>query len=449
MSEFNVDLPPRFEYLGATPEEKEVELEDYLGTLDTAIEDALLRLHNTLDISVIGATEDNLPKFDADGLLVDSGVAYDNLALLTGNQTIAGIKTFSSFPITPSSAPTTDYQAANKKYVDDEVTTASALFATLALDNLATVAINVSLISDTDNTDDLGSAAKEWKDLYIDGVANIDSLIADTADINAGTMDGVQVDAATLTGMLYTNNASDALAQLGSQGTSGQVLTSAGAGANPTFETPSTGGNSEMITSSGTFTAPAGVTCVMVTLCGGGAGAGGCTDANDSGGGGGAGAWIERVGIEVTPAGGYTVTVGAAGAGGVGQNDGVDGGNTSFAGLNLTVTVNGGDKGIGGSSGAGGPGGAATGASAKDAAAGTGGYITLSTAGGAGQTGGGGGGDGAGGGTKYGQGGDSVLNTDGEDGKGFGAGGSAGHVPAGGGSVDGGAGFTGFVLVEW
>jgi len=38
---------------------------------------------------------------------------------LTTNQTIAGIKTFSSFPVTPSSAPTTDYQVSNKKYVDD------------------------------------------------------------------------------------------------------------------------------------------------------------------------------------------------------------------------------------------------------------------------------------------------------------------------------------------
>ena len=40
---------------------------------------------------------------------------------LTGNQTIAGIKTFSSFPVTPSSAPTSDYHVANKKYVDDNV----------------------------------------------------------------------------------------------------------------------------------------------------------------------------------------------------------------------------------------------------------------------------------------------------------------------------------------
>jgi len=36
-------------------------------------------------------------------------------------QTIAGVKTFSSFPVTPSAAPTTDYQAANKKYVDDNI----------------------------------------------------------------------------------------------------------------------------------------------------------------------------------------------------------------------------------------------------------------------------------------------------------------------------------------
>jgi hypothetical protein len=46
--------------------------------------------------------------------------AIDEFAVkLTGDETVAGIKTFSSFPITPSSAPTTDYQIANKKYVDD------------------------------------------------------------------------------------------------------------------------------------------------------------------------------------------------------------------------------------------------------------------------------------------------------------------------------------------
>lgn len=36
-----------------------------------------------------------------------------------GDQTISGVKTFTNFPVTPSSAPTSDYQVANKKYVDD------------------------------------------------------------------------------------------------------------------------------------------------------------------------------------------------------------------------------------------------------------------------------------------------------------------------------------------
>lgn len=44
----------------------------------------------------------------------------DNAVALTGNQTLAGIKTFTSFPITPSSSPTTSYQVANKQYVDNQ-----------------------------------------------------------------------------------------------------------------------------------------------------------------------------------------------------------------------------------------------------------------------------------------------------------------------------------------
>ena len=42
--------------------------------------------------------------------------------------------------------------------------------ATTALDNLASVAINTSLLSDADSTDDLGSATKRWKRTYTDGL---------------------------------------------------------------------------------------------------------------------------------------------------------------------------------------------------------------------------------------------------------------------------------------
>ena len=51
-------------------------------------------------------------------------------------------------------------------YVDAAVTAGAGNNATKALDNLALVAINTSLVSDTDNTDDLGTAAKRWQDLY-------------------------------------------------------------------------------------------------------------------------------------------------------------------------------------------------------------------------------------------------------------------------------------------
>lgn len=57
--------------------------------------------------------------------LTDSGTTtlhtHTDDVKLTGDQTIAGVKTFTSFPVTPSSAPTTDYQTPNKKYVDDNI----------------------------------------------------------------------------------------------------------------------------------------------------------------------------------------------------------------------------------------------------------------------------------------------------------------------------------------
>jgi trimeric autotransporter adhesin len=54
---------------------------------------------------------------------------------------------------------------------------------------------------------DLGSASQEWRNLYIDGTANIDSLVADTADINGGTIDGSIIGgttAAAITGTAIT-----------------------------------------------------------------------------------------------------------------------------------------------------------------------------------------------------------------------------------------------------
>lgn len=49
--------------------------------------------------------------------------------------------------------------------------------ASLALDNLASVAINTSLISDTNNTDDLGSSGVNWKDVHAKSLRSSTDLL--------------------------------------------------------------------------------------------------------------------------------------------------------------------------------------------------------------------------------------------------------------------------------
>ena len=48
----------------------------------------------------------------------------------------------------------------------------------------ATGRFNSDLVPSTDGTRDLGTSALEWQDLFIDGTANIDALVADTAKIS-------------------------------------------------------------------------------------------------------------------------------------------------------------------------------------------------------------------------------------------------------------------------
>ena len=62
-----------------------------------------------------------------------------------------------------------------------------------------------------DNTHDLGAVGSEWRNLYVDGQALIDDLVADTADINGGTVDGAVIggaSAAAVTGTTVVANTS-------------------------------------------------------------------------------------------------------------------------------------------------------------------------------------------------------------------------------------------------
>jgi hypothetical protein len=67
----------------------------------------------------------------------------------------------------------------------------------------------------TDNTVDLGSASFEFKDLYLDGTANIDSLVADTADINGGTIDSAIIGGSTPAAGTFTTLAVNGNTTLG------------------------------------------------------------------------------------------------------------------------------------------------------------------------------------------------------------------------------------------
>ena len=56
--------------------------------------------------------------------------------------------------------------------------------------------ITSSLIPDGPSRN-LGSSDKQWGNLWIDGTASMDALVADTADINAGTIDAVEIGGTT------------------------------------------------------------------------------------------------------------------------------------------------------------------------------------------------------------------------------------------------------------
>lgn len=145
-------------------------------------------------------------------------------------------------------------------------------------------------------------------------------------------------------------------------GTSGQVLTSGGASAAPTWGTPS--GllvRAPQILTAGTtsYTTPAGCTEIYVECigAGGGGGVGSVTTNNRGGGGGGAGGYAAKF-FTVTPSTAYTCAVGTGGG------SAAAGGNTSFTVSGVTVQANGGALGgaVGGTStpGAGGAGGASS-----------------------------------------------------------------------------------------
>ena len=79
--------------------------------------------------------------------------------------------------------------------------------ATIALDNLSAVAINVSLVSDTDNTDALGTTAIAWSDLFLGSGSVITwNSAPSTADITLTHSAGTLTFAGAGVGYIFDSN---------------------------------------------------------------------------------------------------------------------------------------------------------------------------------------------------------------------------------------------------
>ncbi len=105
--------------------------------------------------------------------------------------------------ITHSNAVTTPYDATFKGAlsVEGNTTLGDATGDTITVNGK----FNSNLVPTPDDNRDLGTSTNEWRNLFLDGTAQIDSLVADTADINGGTIDGATIGANSASTGVFTD----------------------------------------------------------------------------------------------------------------------------------------------------------------------------------------------------------------------------------------------------
>ena len=85
-----------------------------------------------------------------------------------------------------------------------------------------------AIVPVTDNDIDLGTSSLQFKDAYINGTANIDALVADTADINAGTIDGAAIGGTSASTGAFTTISATGVVSLSDGSAGAPALTNTG-----------------------------------------------------------------------------------------------------------------------------------------------------------------------------------------------------------------------------
>jgi len=159
------------------------------------------------------------------------GTAHIDTLDVDVNATVAGtLGVTGASTLTGNVTATNDLSVGGNLTVTGNATIAGNLtFGDAATDTVAFSAdIASNFLPSADNTYDLGASGSEWKDLYIDGTANIDSLVADTADINGGTIDSAVIGGTTpaaITGTVITAKDSNGAINLHRTNTAGVAIT--------------------------------------------------------------------------------------------------------------------------------------------------------------------------------------------------------------------------------
>ena len=183
------------------------------NSFDNQVDAILTSMENSAD-NLTNSIEDGI---SANSLLTSS-VGLNGST--SGTVTIVSAAAAGTYTLT---LPTDDGAASQVLQTDGNGVltwaTVASSGATTALDNLASVAINTSLVSDTDNTDDLGTSDIGWRTGYFDTSAVTPSVIggsATTQGLTFKTTSGIGASGADMHFLVGNNGATEAITILNS-----------------------------------------------------------------------------------------------------------------------------------------------------------------------------------------------------------------------------------------